>query len=202
MKTLTLLLTAAALTFGQSFTMQPGRLMLRPGDSTTVTLSVSGQSTPTITALQWTETATGITTSLPILSGTAASKSIACSTPGASKVCLVYSVGTTTIANGQIAVATITIPVNAAAGTLTYGVSNTLGANASGNAVTLIPPAPISFTVVGKYDLNADGKTDIVDVNFVVQQAIGNQPVSICDVNNDGVCNVQDVALVAANATP
>jgi len=65
----------------------------------------------------------------------------------------------------------------------------------SDNFTGSTPPPPPPPPPSSACDLNADGATNVVDVQLMVNQALG---VSACtaDINKDGVCNVVDVQRV------
>lgn len=49
-------------------------------------------------------------------------------------------------------------------------------------------------------DINADGLVNIIDVQFVIQQALGRAACKTGDLNNDGRCDSADVTIAVGNA--
>ncbi len=116
------------------------------------------------------------------------------------RVCLLFGVNSTVISDGTVISGTITVAASASPGLAPYHVSNVVAAAGDGSTVALGAPADLNFVILDRLDLNGDGKVDLVDVNIVVQQAIGNTAVTNCDVNGDSVCDVRDVQAVSAAA--
>ena len=211
MRQLLALTAFAGILAGQvTLTTSIDKANLRPGETANLIIGIAGQSAPTVTALLLTREPippNRLNIGLPAITG-AASAAMKVRTCGStlSSRCAVYNVGApNAIANGNILTAIVTAPANAAPGEVLIRISDVSAAAADGTAVPILPPADLRVTVLppqSPLDVNRDGRVDIIDVNLIVQQAIGNVAVTTCDLNADTICNVLDVQLVAAAAVP
>ncbi len=129
---------------------------------------------------------------------TAAGKSVSCAPPSASQICLSIGFNTTNFGAGQIATASIPIPL-AIRGPITFSLTNVIGSDASGNAVA-VTGGTATVTVTSPFDINGDGKVDSMDLGIVISQILGVTPCTTADFNGDGVCNVQDALLLVVDA--
>lgn len=164
---------------------------VRPGQSLTVAVTSTAT---TAAALQWTVTIpTGVTaTAVPGPRAVAAGKGIACRADGS--LCLVYGVNANTLAAGEAATYTFAFAPNAAAGTARFSLSQALLASVTGQAIAVTAGPDLVVQVLSRYDLDGDGKIDLVDVQAAVDQARG---IATCqDVNGDGACNLYDVQAI------
>jgi hypothetical protein len=186
---------------------------VRPGQSITIGQKFTDSVPPSgVTALQWTlgipSSLTGVTLSPSVVSPGAPTDTVYCGSTNL--VCLVTGMTQTSFVSGVVATTTLTVPLGTPVGTypLTLPIDGTtgitlgvLGANALGNAVIFSAGLPFSLTVLSKYDLNGDGTVNDGDVLLWINQIL---VVGTCtplfDVNVDGKCNVQDLALVVAAA--
>ena len=195
---------SAGAAFGQAIlSTTADRLNLRPGESANFTIAIGGQgATPSIAALQYTGTPAGSLAVGAVQASAAAvglGKSVVCGTTSP-QICILFGVNSTVIPDGTVITGTITVAASASPGLAPYHVSNVVAAAADGSAIALGASADLVFVILNRLDLNGDGKVDLVDVNIVVQQAIGNTAVTNCDVNGDSVCDVRDVQAVSAAA--
>jgi len=158
----------------------------------TLDLAYAGAS---VDGLQWTTPLpSGVSTTA--VAGSAATSSSAQKTlycnPAFSS-CLLAGLNTNPLAAGQMAVYTATLPT--AAGSYTFSVTGTLGASATGTAVTVGAGSSIVIQVLSRYDLNGDGVVNIQDVQLAAAQADGSSSCTTANFLNDG-CTVDDVVLV------
>jgi hypothetical protein len=100
---------------------------------------------------------------------------------------------------GVVATYTAVVAANAGAGTDSFVLSNLVAADPSGNAVTISPGAAVNVAVLSKFDLNGDGKVDIVDYTAYLKEIFGTAPCSDSFVG-DGKCNLIDLLLLVAAA--
>jgi Concanavalin A-like lectin/glucanases superfamily/Bacterial Ig domain len=104
------------------------------GGTVPLNLSLSSPAGGEPAALQWTLTyTTGSVTSVSVAVGasaTAAGKSISCAGGAAGYICTAFGLNSNTIANGVVAVVTVTL--NASANTVSIGVNSAIGASPAG----------------------------------------------------------------------
>jgi hypothetical protein len=99
---------------------------------------------------------------------------------------------------GELVKYAFTVHAAAAGGsTLTFSVSDPLGATLQGAAIALAPGTPLAIKVLKAPDANGDGRVDSVDVLIAANQAVG---LAACDsrgdVNKDSKCDLIDTQLV------
>lgn len=158
---------------------------LKPGQSATVTLALSG--TPMIAGLQW-------TLGLPLgLVGVQALNPAVAAVPKqltCGVACLVFGFNVLDIPVGPIVTVPITIPANAAAGTQTIALTNVVGSSGAG---INIPVQAIggTITILDKFDVNGDGVVSAPDVTAMVTQVASGT--CTADVIGNGSCNVIQV---------
>jgi hypothetical protein len=99
----------------------------------------------------------------------------------------------TVIANGLVAYATLTLSPQFLIGSTAVTLSNCTSSSALGGSLSTGCTAGTvtAFTC----DLNGDGVVNVVDVQLIINEALGVIP-PIHDLNGDGVVNVADVQLV------
>lgn len=159
---------------------------LKPGQSATVTLALSGA--PTIAGLQW-------TLGLPLgLVGVQALNPAVAAVPkqltcGAT-TCLVFGFNVLDIPVGPIVTVPITISANATAGTQTVALTNVVGSSGAG---VNVPVQAIggTITILDKFDVNGDGVVSAPDVTAMVTQVASGT--CTADVIGNGSCNVIQV---------
>jgi hypothetical protein len=200
--------------WAQTITPNPP-LVITPGTSGTINLTLASGAGLQPVALQFTVNAPPEVGPLSIAIGAAAQtagKSISCSFPpsspaGATNTCAIWGLNVTPIADGIVAILTVPVLATATSTTETLGLSSTLGATAAGVGITLAATGA-TFSTIASFspcDLNKDGVTDIKDVNLIVTQVITsiNTPAAcVNDLTGDGKCTVLDVYRVVVAALP
>ena len=196
-KLLTLLLAVAL--YGQTTTVTlTGPPTVPAGGSATVTVSMSGSSGQSVTALQWSLTLpSGVTMGAP----TAAS---AWSTAGDAATCNPAN-GTCIIAGSQSVMAdgvVATIPLTfGAAGSDPIPLGSLFAAAVIGGAgvnVNGMTPGPLySIKVLSRCDVNSDGIVNAADIQLVINAALG---LGACPLSGTA-CNLVAVVneVIAAN---
>jgi hypothetical protein len=189
-----LLLSSAAMA-QDTITVTASPTSVQPGGTTTLTLTTSG--TKSMAALQYgLGLPTGWAVPIPTISAPASAqgKSIVCAVPAL--ICLEYGNNLNVIPNGSVATATITVPFGsgsvthylpftAAPGAFPVSLVNTVGADPTGVAVTLVvTPATITVTP-SKFDFTGDGLVTVADITAVVTAVshIGN---GVCPTQSSG----------------
>ena len=198
---------AAAPSVGQNFQVAPpaNSVTLSIGDGIgnaaqtvelPVQLAATGTATPTgfqadlnfdTTKLTFTSARVGAQT-------TSAGKSLSTNTlPGGDVRLLVTGFNQTAIANGVVAYATFTLTTQFTTGSTTVIPKNCTSSDALGNSL----PTPCSAGTirVAACDINADGTTNVADVQLIINEALGVSP-AVHDLNQDGKVTVADVQKV------
>lgn len=169
-----LTLFLAALGYGQTPTLTlAGPATVRPGETITVNVNATLAAPPSsLAATQWSITVPAgyIASAVAGAASTAAGKTLYCN--DASTTCLTVGINTNVYAVGVVAVYTLTIPSSAAPGMVTIPLSGVVGATLAGDAAALTAGAAYSFTILAPTDLNGDGKTDVQDLQIIVQQIL------------------------------
>lgn len=202
---LALALTLAATLAAQTVTESPANVTVRPGQSVYLSLMFA-DATPSVNAagFQWSMTTpSGWTvTAAAGAQAAAAQKQIACqeATGGASMLCIVYGLNQTVIPAGELAKIQFTPAPSTPPGTTLIVLSGLLVADATAQPVPVGIGPGTTLTVLGKFDLNGDGKIDIADVQISVSQVIGATACSTGDVNADSKCDLIDVLLTVLAA--
>jgi hypothetical protein len=205
MRFLMLALLAFAPAFSQSLTVVPPSGVVAPGTSGTVQIMLATPATGTQpSVLQFTIIGTGETGTMSAVAGPAAAaagKTLSCMTVTARLSCLLWSLDFTPIANGDVA--DVTVPINATAvlGSEVIGLTGAMGASAAGVSITTSVFSG-SINVFNPCDLNHDGLMDINDVSAVVLQATGSVACTTGDLTKDLKCNVLDVYREVLAALP
>lgn len=164
-----LLLCAVMLT-AQTLTLT-GPATARLGSTITVNLTLADPPV-SLAALQWSVglptgfTATAVSGAA---SGTAA-KTLYCNPP--STTCLTVGINNNVYAAGVIAAYSVTLPPALAPGPVTIPLSGLIGASLAGDNVPLTAGAAYSVLVLAPTDLNGDGKTDVQDLQIIIQQIL------------------------------
>ena len=173
-----------------NFSTSTTNLPIRPGQSATVTLSVSG--TTAVAGVQWQlstpPTGIGITYTTPLTS-----KNIDCLPTGVK--CVVAALNTTTIpAGSSVAIATITVAANVAPGNIPLTWSGFVAATPTASPATIgTTPPTLTIKVLKKSDLNGDGTTDLLDYAIAISQVLGTTACTTADLDGNNVCDVVDV---------
>lgn len=175
----------------------------RPG--TTISLTLSGVVSATApTGVQWAfAPAAGYSATATIAPGAAAAgKTLSCSAN--SVICI--EIGMTSvmpIPTGPLATYALAVPDNAQPGQVSFALAGLSAADATGSTIPATPGNTYALTILGRSDINGDGKTDGADVQAMIGQVLASQVLpSLCvnDQNGDGKCNVSDAVLVLLKA--
>jgi uncharacterized repeat protein (TIGR01451 family) len=125
--------------FGQTDSLALASGIAGADQTASLNLSVTSPAGSEPAALQWTFTYTpSAITSLTASIGSAASaagKTLSCASGSGTYTCVLYSMNTTTIANGVVAVVNVTIATGV--GSASIGVTNQVAASATGNNINL-----------------------------------------------------------------
>ncbi len=163
---------------------------VRPGQTTTVSIALSGSPSGGIAGLQWTLTLpAGFTAGMPTLAPAVAAIPKQLVIGGA--VSLVFDFNVLPIPNGLIATVPVTVPAGALpsnGGPVTL--TNVVAASPAGVSIP-ITAGNSSIAVLDVFDVNGDGSVTTADVNAIVSMvAAGN---CTFDVVGNGQCNVLQV---------
>jgi chitodextrinase len=146
---LVLFLLSGSLAFGQASSLSLASGTAVQGGSISLNLSLSAS---TASALQWTLSyAAANVTSVSVAAGpvlTAAGKTIQCRTTTGSTLCLASGMNSTVIANGVVAVVTVTLAPATSSASVPISVGGTIGSLGKGTAVA-VSGAGGSITVQG-----------------------------------------------------
>jgi hypothetical protein len=112
--------------------------------------------------------------------------------------CLVYGVNQNVIGAGQVATIAIPIPAGATPGSTSFSLSVVLGADKNANSITLTTGAALPVTILAIADINGDGVVDVTDVNLMAAQVLSGTCAD--DPKADGQCNLFDVLTVVLRA--
>lgn len=194
----------AAVARGQTLTLT-GPATARPGQTISVNVSLSGTA-PDLAAMQWSlGLPTGYTVSKATAgaASTAAGKTLYCNAAWVN--CLAVGINANLYAPGVVATHLVTVPLGATLGSATITIPGAapligvVGATLVGGAAPLTVGPAYAFNVLAPTDINGDGKTDIMDLQFMIQEILIGPLAN--DQNGDGVGNVRDVQTVAKAAT-
>ncbi len=177
--------------------------MQKAGTTVQLGINLSGSANSSIAALQFTVAgATGLSAAAGT-AAVAAGKQIACAQVGTNFNCILFGLNQTDFADGQVAVVNLPLSRTTGIGTVTVTMSNSLGAtDGKTTTVTGVPitaAAPFSFGTTSLCDVNADGKVDVADLNFVVPQITG-AAACTSDMDSNGRCDAVDGMIVVAAA--
>jgi hypothetical protein len=162
---------------------------VRPGQSTTVTLTLAG--TPAVAGIQWslglplgwtgTQIITPAVSTIP--------KTLTCGT-GTPPICLIWGLNVLPIPVGSILTLPLTIPTTAAPGPATIALTGLFSGSPAGVTVPITGVNAV-ITVLSPFDINGDGQVTAVDVNLIVAQVASGTCTS--DVVGNGQCNILQV---------
>jgi hypothetical protein len=199
-----LFLSISAVLNGQALTLSLSAPTTYPG--ATVTLNVSfADATPTAGAsgFEWQLVPpAGLTPGVGTAGAAAITAAKALSCNNATFLCIETGINSNTFASGIVASYPLTVPATATPGTtFQFSLAGILGATLTGTAVANLPAtAPaITLTVLNRFDLNGDGKVDILDLQLLIQYILTNPPLAFnpaFDFNSDTKINVLDVQLL------
>jgi hypothetical protein len=181
-----------------------GPATAKAGSSVTVTLSASGTPDTGAAGLQWkvnypasSYTATNVVGAQAV----AASKGLVCTSD--KSLCLLYGLNATVLANGEMAVYTLSIPANAPPGPVTVGLTGLVAASPTGVSIPVTAGAAYVLTIGDKRDIDGSGTVDNADVLLMATQAVQsstNPAACVNDQNGDGKCDLIDVFAVLLKA--
>jgi hypothetical protein len=106
---------------------------------------------------------------------------------------LVTGLNQTVIANGLVAYATFTLNPQFLIGSTPVTLMNCTSSSALGTS--LATGCTAGTVTAFTCDINGDGAVNVVDVQLIVNEALGVTP-AVNDLNHDGVVNVADVQIV------
>ncbi len=193
-----LLLTSSL--WGQATLTLSGPAAARNCATITINVNLSAPG-PDLAALQWSVgLPLGITpTAVAGPASVAAGKLIYC---GTNSTCLLVGVNTNVYpaAGGVVASYQLVIPGQVPPGPLAIPLSGLVAASLAGDNVPLVSGPTYTVNVLARTDLNGDGKTDVQDLQILIQEILnppGGAGPSPNDQNGDGVLNVRDAQIVA-----
>ena len=203
MKTLLLSILAGSVLYAQGLTEQLSSATVKPGGTDTLSVTYvagSGAAAAIQWAISW---PAGVTAVWSVgTSGSSANKTLTCSGTGISpQVCVLAALNTTTIAAGIVASAVLTFGAGVAKGVVPLNLATALGASPAGSGVSLTAGTiAVTVNTVSRFDLNADGLVNAADFALAMAQVIGSTTCGTADFNGDGVCNVEDLILLAVDS--
>jgi hypothetical protein len=191
-------LLAALPASGQTLTLT-GPAAARPGQTIAVNLSLAGAAG--IAAWQ-ADFGLPAGAAMSVAAGpasVAAEKTLYCRTDASR--CLAVGINTLIYSGGVVAVCQVTIPQGATPGPLPIALSGLAGATLAGDNAPLTAGAAYNLLILARTDLNGDGKTDILDLQIMIQEILSGPSGPVAnDQNGDGVANVRDAQIVARAA--
>jgi hypothetical protein len=106
---------------------------------------------------------------------------------------LTMGVNQTAVANGLAATVLFTVKAPFTTGSSLVSPLNCISSSGQGSA--LATGCTASTVTISSCDINGDGVVNVVDVQLIINQALGIIP-AVSDLNHDGVVNVADVQIV------
>ncbi len=199
-----LLLFCAAGAFAQQLTLSVlNQGQVRAGNTLQLQANLTGSTAATMAAFQINVRAT-IPGTWAVQAGTtatAAGKTFTCAAPDAASQdfrCILAGMNANTIADGVVGTITLDIPASAPSGQVSIIPSNTLGASGAGDPVPLTANT-LNFTLASPLspcDLNSDGLTNVQDVQLIVNQILG-LAAATTDLDGDGKTTIIEFQRVA-----
>jgi hypothetical protein len=188
----------ASLMFGQATLTLTGPATARIGSSITVNLTLANPPA-SLAAMQWDATLPAGVTATSVTGGASntAAKTLYCN--ATSTRCLTVGINANLYAAGVVATYSLTLPASAAPGSVSIPLGGLVGATLQGDAAALTAGPAYSFTVLARTDLNGDGKTDVLDLQLMIQEILSGSP-PLNDQNGDSVGNIRDAQLIARAA--
>ena len=166
---------------------------VRAGSNLTCSIALSGSSLPA--GLQWTLAASspvGVVTVTPAAAALAAQKSLACN---AVNTCLLTGINANQIGDGVLANLSIPIPASPSGQPISLGLSPVVGASLAGTAIPASTNPSVSVSILSGCDINGDGQTSATDVT-AQQNGVLAIPQTASDLNQDTKSDVVDVQIV------
>jgi len=181
-----------------SVTLSPSAVYGTPGATLQVPINLTSQGTasPAMFQTDLSFDQTKLTFSSAQVAGqaTTAGKSLTTTLLANGNVrLLVTGLNQTVIANGLVAYATFTLNQQFLIGSTPLALMNCTSSSALGMSLSTgcTAGAVTAFTC----DINGDGAVNVVDVQLIVNEALGVAP-PVNDLNHDGAVNVADVQIV------
>lgn len=204
MKTLLLVLAGCFAAGAQQLTISGPNGAVRAGATVTLTVTLTGSSGQNIAALQGSVANPGGTVTCTAgAAAIAAGKTVACGTVGNAVVFLVYGLNQNVLADGVVAQLQVALPLTAAAGNISEGLTGTLGASPAGGAVAITAGSPFGLSAVNACSITGDNPTSLADVLAMIAQIYaGTALQNGLDLNGDGAVDIIDVQRVANAAAP
>lgn len=179
-----------------TLTVTASPAVVRPGQTTTITLSLAGSP---VVSDQWTLVgptgwALGSQAVTPAVG--AVPKQLTCGPT----TCFIWGLNVLPIPVGATVTANLTAPANALPGPQTVSLSGLVAVSALGSAVTL-SGVNATITVLSPFDINGDGQVTVADVNAIVAEVASGTCAN--DVVGNSQCNVLQVIaeVIAWSAT-
>jgi len=166
---------------------------VRAGSTLTCSITLSGGSLPA--GLQWTlatSSPVGAVIVTPAAAVISAQKNFLCN---AANMCLLTGINANQIADGALANLSIPIPAGSGNRQMTLNLSATIGASLLGTALSATANPPVSVSVSSGCDINGDGQINAADVT-AQQNGLLATPQTSSDLNSDGKSDVVDVQIV------
>ena len=170
---------------------------VKAGSTVQLSVSVSGTTGFNVAAIQGSIILPGTFVSCAVGgASTAAGKSVDCgvSGGGSNLIFIASGINTNVYADGVVALVTVNIPVGAAGGATTVGLSNTLSASLTGDGVVTTPGVNFSLGITSQCDIDSSGTTDSTDVGLVKAAMLSGS--NSIDLNKDGKTDVIDLQRV------
>jgi hypothetical protein len=163
------------------------------GSTLSCSVALSGGSLPA--GLQWTlatSSPVGAVVVTPAAAVASAQKNFLCN---AANMCLLTGINANQIADGALATLSIPIPAGSGSRQMTLNLSATIGASLLGTALSATANPPVSVSVSSGCDINGDGQINDADVT-AQQNGLLATPQTSSDLNSDGKSDVVDVQIV------
>jgi hypothetical protein len=126
----------------------------------------------------------------------ASAKQVSCSIFSPNFTCVIVGLNATTIPDGIIATANVTLATAGLTSPVTVNVANPVETDATGTALAVTVANPIvSLSIRNLCDVTGDGSVSSADLSAVINAAIAKA--ASPDLNSDGKVNVQDAQIVA-----
>jgi len=166
---------------------------VRAGSTLTCSIALAGGSLPA--GLQWTlatSSPVGAVVVTPAAAVTAVQKNFLCN---AVNMCLLTGIIANQIADGALATLSIPIPAGSGNRQMTLNLFATVGASLLGTAVSATANPPVSVSILSGCDINGDGQTNAADVT-AEENGVLAIPQAASDLTSDGKSDVVDVQIV------
>ena len=175
----------------------PGQALVVP-----INLTAQGTAAPATfqTDLNFDQTKLTFTSAQAGTQLTSANRSLSASVLANGNVRLLATgVNQTAISNGLVVNVTFTLNAGFLSGTTPVTMLNCASASGLGGALSTGCAGASVKAASSACDINSDGVVNVVDVQLIINQALGVLP-AVNDLNHDGVVNVADVQIVINGA--